>query len=120
MPALRTRAEPLKPAEIGRAVGRKLGARLALRGLRRSGLLISDPAGGVRLTPSGLTAAAGVVRSHRLWERFLADRLGLPIDHLHDPSHRTEHFISTQLQHALASELGADAASTDPHGKPIP
>ena len=93
--------------------------RLALWSLRRRGLIRTDAGrdGGVALTERGREAAARVVRSHRLWESYLTHELGLPADHVHDPSHRMEHFISRDVEHGIASEMGTEE---DPHGKRIP
>lgn len=103
-------------AEIAGAIGSPVLARLAIRSLSRRGLAEPD-GGGLRLTEDGLRTARGIVRSHRLWETFLAKRLGLPVDHLHEPSHRVEHFITEDLQTSLVSDLGT---RTDPHGSEIP
>ena len=73
---------------------------------------------GPRLTPKGRQQAENLVRSHRLWESFLATRLGLPEDHLHEAAERVEHFVGPGIREELASEL--DEAAVDPHGKAIP
>lgn len=108
-------AAPLVGGDIALALRRPIAARMAMRRLAREGLLVSDAAG-VHLTRSGIERARGIVRSHRLWETFLANHLGLPLDHLHEPSHRVEHFITREMQ----SELTTLAPDTDPHGKNIP
>ncbi|MBM4109338.1 MAG: iron ABC transporter [Phycisphaerae bacterium] len=101
-------------AELAWAIPDPRRAARAVRALRRRGLLErADP---LRLTPAGLDAARGVVRTHRLWETFLSRELGLPLDHLHEASHRAEHFISPEIQRRLS----ADSPDTDPHGKRIP
>jgi len=69
------------------------------------------------LTEAGRATAVGVVRSHRLWESYLAKHLPLAGDHLHAPSHRVEHFIGPGMREELAGELGA---GRDPHGREIP
>ncbi|HXT58564.1 MAG TPA: iron dependent repressor, metal binding and dimerization domain protein, partial [Pirellulales bacterium] len=63
-------------------------------------------------------AAQSLVRSHRLWEAYLGEHFDLPLDHLHEPAERVEHFIGPQLQERLASELARPGV--DPHGKEIP
>jgi manganese/zinc/iron transport system permease protein len=73
--------------------------------------------GSLYLTDSGLVEATALIRSHRLWESYLAKHLGLPADHLHDPSERAEHFIGPALTRELEKEL---RISQDPHGKKIP
>ena len=91
--------------------------RLALARLRRAGR-IADARGGLTLTPSGAEAARAVIRAHRLWESYLAQHTALPLDHLHDPSERIEHFLSPELQKHIEREAGD--VPEDPHGKPIP
>lgn len=103
--------------ELSRAVDGGLLPTLAIRGLMRRGEIA--PAAGRRfaLTPAGRDAASRLVRTHRLWESYLAQHLDLPLDHLHAPAERMEHFVSGALLDALDRE--SDAAA-DPHGKPIP
>jgi manganese/zinc/iron transport system permease protein len=106
----------LRGRDIHAALRRPLISRLVLRRLRRGGMVLGGPAG-VSLAPTGRDAAARIVRSHRLWETYLAKELGIPLDHLHQPSHRVEHFISGDLERGLRRQV---AGSDDPHGKPIP
>lgn len=89
---------------------------IAVGRARRRGW-IDGPAADLRLTPAGMDRARELVRSHRLWETFLADKLGLPEDHLHAPSERVEHFISPAMREELNREIGR---ATDPHGREIP
>lgn len=72
----------------------------------------------VRLTPTGREQAAKLVRSHRLWERYLTEYAAYKSDHVHDDAERAEHWIDEQRLAALAEKLGNP--SQDPHGKPIP
>lgn len=73
---------------------------------------------GVRLTETGRHQASQLVRSHRLWEAYLVEHLGLPLDHVHDPAERIEHFIDERLREQIAADL--PHAETDPHGRGIP
>jgi len=111
-------ATPLTPKEVYEAVHHPFLVRLALRSLRQRGeVIIVHDDRAVRLSERGLVEARALVRSHRLWEAYLAKHLHLPPDHLHAPSERTEHFIGR----ALAREIAEDVESKrDPHGKPIP
>jgi Mn-dependent DtxR family transcriptional regulator len=70
------------------------------------------------LTSSGRRLAQSLVRSHRLWEAFLTEHFQLPLDHLHAPAERVEHFIGPQLQETLSADLRTPAV--DPHGREIP
>ncbi len=105
------------PTELGAALGWRWAARWRTWDLRRRGLVSRDDRGRLNLTDRGRARAVQVVRSHRLWESFLAERLGLAADHVHEPSHRVEHFISRGLSERLESEL---SPRIDPHGRPIP
>ncbi|NJD18644.1 MAG: hypothetical protein FIA95_05085 [Gemmatimonadetes bacterium] len=70
------------------------------------------------LTPEGRASAVRVVRTHRLWERYLADRTGIPAGEWHDHAERMEHSLSPAEADALESRLGHPR--WDPHGDPIP
>jgi manganese/zinc/iron transport system permease protein len=85
--------------------------------LFRQRLIQSGPAGDI-LTESGELAARNLVRSHRLWELYMARHFELPADHLHATAEQVEHFLGPELQAELAAEL--DQPTTDPHGKSIP
>ena len=73
---------------------------------------------GVRLTRPGRDHARALIRRHRLWERFLADELGLPWESVHDLACELEHAVGAEVTEALAERLGHPA--TCPHGNPIP
>jgi manganese/zinc/iron transport system permease protein len=107
----------LSAGEAARAVGGGWLAALALWSLLRRGR-IRRLQGVLELTDSGRQQAAGLVRSHRLWEAYLVEHLGLPLDHVHEPAMRMEHFIDDRLQEQLAADL--EETATDPHGRQIP
>lgn len=71
-----------------------------------------------RLTSVGRHHAELLVRSHRLWETYMAKHFELPDDHLHETAERVEHFIDQDLRVRIAAELAAP--SRDPHGREIP
>jgi DtxR family Mn-dependent transcriptional regulator len=81
------------------------------------GLMRMEPDGPV-LTPEGARSAVRIVRIHRLWERYLADRTGVPATKWHDEAERMEHALSTEQADTLDARLGRPA--WDPHGDPIP
>lgn len=85
--------------------------------LASSGLIRNEPTG-PRLTDAGRESALRLVRSHRLWERYLADRTGVPPGEWHAEAERMEHTLSEEQAEALAARLGHPA--WDPHGDPIP
>ncbi len=90
--------------------------KLALFYLKTKGLITTNDKL-YQLTPSGLLKAQEVIRSHRLWESYLSTNLPLAEDHLHAPSHRAEHFISSDTLQSLNNELKTEL---DPHGRKIP
>ena len=92
-------------------------ASVARHQLRVRGLIEVGP-GGPILTLAGGAEAARIIRSHRLWEAFLCERLKLAMDHVHDPSERMEHHITPEMEHALRKEFAR--TQQDPQGKPIP
>jgi DtxR family Mn-dependent transcriptional regulator len=73
---------------------------------------------GVRLTEEGLQIALQVIRNHRLWEVFLAEKLRFNWDQVHDLAEQLEHIHHPDLINRLDEFLGFPAY--DPHGDPIP
>jgi len=107
----------LTAAEARTALGSGWQSRWAMAYLTRVGNI--DRAGDqLQLTPQGRDVARKLVRSHRLWETYLVEHLGMPLDHVHEPAHRVEHFIDEKLRQELDSELKQKAQ--DPHGRKIP
>jgi DtxR family Mn-dependent transcriptional regulator len=82
------------------------------------GLLEHEPYRGARLTGAGERVALEVIRHHRLLELYLAETLGLHVDHVHDEADRLEHVISEELEERIDKALGFP--THDPHGDPIP
>jgi manganese/zinc/iron transport system permease protein len=99
------------------ALGGSWLARVATNQLTRSGQ-VGQQNSHLLLTDSGRDAARQLVRSHRLWEAYLVKHLGLPLDHVHDPAHRVEHYIDAEIQQRIVEEL--ETARHDPHGRDIP
>jgi manganese/zinc/iron transport system permease protein len=99
------------------AVGGGWQAHWALTMLKRNGRLTAAP-DGLHLTTDGRERAKRLVRGHRLWEAYLVKHLGLPLDHVHEPAHRVEHFISQPLREQL--QQAVDDPKQDPHGREIP
>lgn len=85
--------------------------------LERDGLVRSDGAH-LRLTSEGERMALHVLRAHRLWELYLAEELGMPVDRVHAEAERQEHHLSPQQLDRLSASMGHP--NVDPHGDPIP
>ena len=64
-----------------------------------------------------LEHARGIVKRHRLIERFLTDVLGIPWDEVHEEAERLEHAMSPVLEARMLAAIGD--AKTCPHGHPI-
>ncbi|MDR7601831.1 MAG: metal ABC transporter permease, partial [Armatimonadota bacterium] len=103
---------------LARRLGLKPSAVLALaRRLAREGLVqLGD--GGILLTARGREQAVTLVRSHRLWERYLVDRGGVPWTDVHAEAERLEHLSPRELAAELDRALGRPVR--DPHGARIP
>ncbi len=86
--------------------------------LTAQGLLTYHPYRGVLLTEMGEALAQGVIRRHRLWERFLTDWLELPWDEAHEVAGHLEHAAPEEVTERLARLMGEPERC--PHGGPIP
>jgi DtxR family Mn-dependent transcriptional regulator len=86
--------------------------------LAELGLVERAPYRRLTLTGAGRSAALTVLRRHRLLERYLSDRLQVPLDEVHDEAERLEHALSPALEARIDEALGFP--SLDPHGDPIP
>jgi len=73
---------------------------------------------GFRLTAEGKKLALLIVRRHRLWEFFLAEKLRFSWDEVHEVAEDLEHVSSKKLIDKLDEYLGFPRF--DPHGDPIP
>ena len=98
--------------EVSRTRAAALLSRLTAMGLAHTG------GRGPTLTEEGRQSALRLVRTHRMWERYLADRTGVPASDWHDEAERMEHALSTAEVDALDTRLGHPR--WDPHGDPIP
>lgn len=72
----------------------------------------------LRLTGSGRDYALRIVRVHRLWEKYLAEKTGFDKTDWHEMAELKEHELSHEETNLLATELGNPIY--DPHGDPIP
>jgi DtxR family Mn-dependent transcriptional regulator len=85
--------------------------------LERDGYVSRGSDKSLAFTDAGLSHAEGIVRRHRLIERFLTDILGIPWDEVHEEAERLEHAMSPVLEARMLAAIGD--AKTCPHGHPI-
>ena len=88
-----------------------------LQDVERHGL-VEQQGDEIHLTPAGRELGLHVLRAHRLWESYLADRTGFPETEWHGRAHDLEHGLSAADVDALAARL--HHPTHDPHGDPIP
>lgn len=72
----------------------------------------------LKLTEEGHEYALRIIRVHRLWERYLADKTGFHKNEWHNRAEHMEHKLDHDETNKLASQLGNP--KFDPHGDPIP
>ena len=89
-----------------------------MKKLKTKKLLHYQPYQGFRLSNEGSKVALGIIRRHRLWEYFLAEKLKFSWDEVHAIAEHMEHVSSKKLIDKLDEFLGFPRV--DPHGDPIP
>jgi DtxR family Mn-dependent transcriptional regulator len=89
-----------------------------LKKLKTKRLINYKPYYGFRLSAEGNRVALGIIRRHRLWEFFLAEKLDFQWDEVHEVAEQLEHVSSQKLIEKLDAYLGFP--KLDPHGDPIP
>ncbi len=89
-----------------------------MKKLKAKKLLHYQPYQGFRLSNEGNKVALGIIRRHRLWEYFLAEKLKFTWDEVHEVAEHLEHVSSKKLIDKLDEFLGFPRV--DPHGDPIP
>ncbi len=72
----------------------------------------------LKLTNLGREYALRIVRVHRLWEKYLAEKTGFDKMEWHGRAEEMEHKLSHDETDLLANQLGNPVY--DPHGDPIP
>ncbi len=101
------RAMQLSPPTVHEMIGR----------LERDGYITRADDKTIAFTDDGREHAEGIVRRHRLIERFLTDVLGIPWHEVHEEAERLEHAMSPVLEERMLAAIGD--AKTCPHGHPI-
>ncbi len=89
-----------------------------MKKLKAKKLLNYQPYQGFRLNSDGTKVALNIIRRHRLWEYFLAEKLKFTWDEVHEVAEELEHVSNKKLIDKLDAFLGFPRS--DPHGDPIP
>lgn len=87
---------------------------MALRRLKKDGLVRVETSGEVRLTAEGRKIARKLALRHHLIERMLSEMFGMEWWKVHDEAERLEHAVSPDFETKLLAKLGSAGAC--PHG----
>src|SRR6202007_408414 len=87
---------------------------MALRRLKKDGLVRVEGGGEVRLTAAGRKIARKLTLRHHLIDRMLAEMFGMEWWKVHDEAERLEHAVSPDFEAQLLKKLGRAGAC--PHG----
>src|SRR5579885_1902773 len=87
---------------------------MALRRLKKDGLVRMLANGRVGLTAGGRKIARRLTLRHHLIERMLSEMFGMEWYKVHDEAERLEHAVSPDFEAKLLTKLGAGGAC--PHG----
>jgi len=87
---------------------------MALKRLKKDGLVTVRADGRVQLTPKGRQIAQRTVFRHHLIERMLSETFGMEWYKVHDEAERLEHAVSPDFEKKLVEKLGRGGKC--PHG----
>jgi DtxR family transcriptional regulator, Mn-dependent transcriptional regulator len=87
---------------------------MALRRLKKDGLVKVQADGHVTLTPAGRKISRKLTLRHHLIERMLTEMFGMEWYKVHDEAERLEHAVSPDFEAKLLARLGRGGAC--PHG----
>ena len=87
---------------------------MAVRRLKKDGLVRVEARGEVRLTAEGRNIARKLTLRHHLIERMLSEMFGMEWWKVHDEAERLEHAVSPDFEAKLLAKLGSAGAC--PHG----
>jgi DtxR family Mn-dependent transcriptional regulator len=90
---------------------------MALKRLKRDGLVETGSDGIVRLTPAGRETAYRTALRHHLIERMLSEIFGMEWHEIHEEAERLEHAVSPAFEAKLKERLGEGGAC--PHGNAV-
>ncbi len=116
---LNARSEPIIAARLARWMGvQPPTVTHIVRQMEEKQYITRNERGEIALTEHGFPIAQGVVRRHRILERFFADVLHMPWHLLHEEAVRLEHALSPTLMTYIERTVGD--VQHCPHGNPIP
>lgn len=90
---------------------------MAIRRLRRDGLIQVGEEGQLTLTAAGREIANHLLNRHHLIERMLTEIFGLEWYKVHDEAEQLEHAVSADFERKLIDKLGT--AGQCPHGNQV-
>jgi DtxR family Mn-dependent transcriptional regulator len=90
---------------------------MALKRLKRDGLVEVGANGIVRLTATGRETAYRTALRHHLIERMLSEMFGMEWHEIHEEAERLEHAVSPAFEAKLKEKLGERGAC--PHGNQV-
>ena len=90
---------------------------MAIKRLKRDGLIRVAEEGTITLTAAGREIAARLLNRHHLIERMLTEIFGLEWYKVHDEAEQMEHAVSADFERKLAEKLGAGGVC--PHGNMV-
>lgn len=90
---------------------------MAIRRLKRDGLIRVALKGEIGLTRQGRAIADGILNRHHLIERMLTEIFGMEWYKVHDEAEQLEHAVSPDFEKRLQEKLGAEVAC--PHGNRV-
>ncbi len=90
---------------------------MAIKRLKRDGLVEAGSDGIVRLTAAGRETAYRTALRHHLIERMLSEVFGMEWHEIHEEAERLEHAVSPAFEAKLREKLGEGGAC--PHGNAV-
>lgn len=90
---------------------------MAIKRLKRDGLILVEDDGRIRLTPDGHAIASRLLNRHHLIERMLTEIFGMEWYKVHEEAEQLEHAVSSDFERRLMEKLGPGGAC--PHGNVI-
>jgi manganese/zinc/iron transport system permease protein len=110
-------APPVQITQLKEALKADFAVNLSLWDLARK-KMVRRVADRLTLTESGFDNGKNLVRSHRLWETYLCDKMGYCGADIHRTAHELEHYTDADMQTELGQVTGNPIF--DPHQRKIP